>query len=352
MKKNTIKNIADKVGVSTATVSRALSGKAGVGGELREKIRSLASSIGYEQLNKRSFQNAVKKICVVVPDMTNPYFHRLFQSLTDYFPDTEYDIFSFNASWSQARELSLVASLRDMSFDALIINPVSDSSIKEIRKMQLPIPTVFVAISTEFKDVHYVTTDDRKAGYIATQYILQLGHRDIIFIGAHAQGHMVGVALRLAGFRQAMAEHHLDLKPEMIVNTPDIRQVTGHAAMLNLIKAKRIPSAIVASNDYVALGVMEALYQNGYRIPDDVSIIGFDDIDISSFPAIGLTTIKQPVYEMGKTICDIIMNELAGKANVFPTQYIFEASLTIRKSCKPYTGQSERRDALEFHEIT
>ena len=163
------------------------------------------------------------------------------------------------------------------------------------------------------------------------EYLLSLGHREILYMGGDEKNQ--GICRRVQGFRKVLEEQGYTDIEERVIMCPLPRE-SGYEQTQRLIRRGKLPTAIAAANDMMAIGVMEALYHDGYRVPEDVSVIGCDDIDFAGFPQISLTTIAQPGYEIGRRAAKMLFQEKERGQN----RIILEPSLKIRKSCQAYNG--------------
>lgn len=333
MKKNiTIKDIAREANVSHATVSRALNDHSEININTREKIKNLAKEMGYYPniLARGLVKNTSSSIGVIIPDITNPFFPQIIKGVEDYSNYKGYSVFLSNTSWDEEREIQNVKEMAERRIEGLIITPISGDTYYRIRDLNINIPVVYVCCSLDEPDMNYVVIDDEMAAFTATEYLINLGHENIMFIGGSDK--TVGIVHRLKGFKKALKKNNIEFSSESVINC-SIRRESGYAVMSDLISRNNIPSAVVAGNDFIALGVMEALEANGLNVPEDVSIVGFDNIEFAAFSKISLTTIDLPKYEMGRAAAEIVINNSKEQLKV-PNQVVIEASMKIRNSCK------------------
>lgn len=334
MKKNvTLKDIAKKANVSHATVSRALNDHREININTREKIKNIAKEMGYfpNVLARGLVNNTSKSIGVIIPDITNPFFSQIIKGVEDFSNYKGYSVILSNTSWDEEREIKNILEMAQRRIDGLIITPVSGDTYYRIKELNINTPVVYIAGRLDESDMNYVVIDDEMAGFTATEYLINLGHENIFFIGGSDK--TVGIVHRLQGFKKALAKHNIECPSSSVINC-SIRRDSGYAVMSDLIQQNRIPTAVVAGNDFIALGVMEAIEANGLSVPEDVSIIGFDNIDFAAFSKISLTTIDVPKYEMGKAAAEIIINNSKENNLKVPNQVVVESSLKIRSSCR------------------
>jgi LacI family transcriptional regulator len=331
----TIKDIARVAGVSYATVSRALNDHSEISAKTKAKIVEIAEEMGYSPnaIARGLVKKNTNMVGLLVPDITNPYFPEVARGVEDHLSSVGINLFLCNTNWEEEKEMVYIQALREKRVEGLIIAPVTISSHQRIREENLNMPVVYIGSKTDDEDENYVILDNVEASFIATEYLIELGHKNIAFIGGYESS--VSNSDRVRGYREALKKHNLEREINMIKST-SFRRESGYAIALELVREGKVPSAIVAANDIIALGVIEALENNGYNVPGNVSVIGFDDIQFASLPKINLTTIAQPKYQMGVDAAKILVRKINSKTEhsiPVENQHVVKPKLIVRGTC-------------------
>lgn len=331
----TIKDIAREAGVSYATVSRALNDHPDISVKTKARIVQIANEMGYSPnaIARGLVKKNTNMVGLLVPDITNPYFPEVARGVEDHLSSVGINLFLCNTNWEEEKEMVYIRALREKRVEGLIIAPVTISSHQRIREENLNIPFVYIGSKTEALDENYVILDNVEASFIATEYLIDLGHKDIAFIGGYESS--VSNRDRVRGYREALKKHNLEREIN-IIKSSSFRRESGYAIALEFVRESSIPSAIVAANDIIALGVIEAFENNGYNVPGDISVIGFDDIQFASLPKINLTTINQPKYDMGMDAAKILVKIINSKLDdsmIVENRHVVKPKLIVRGTC-------------------
>lgn len=328
----TIKDIAKIANVSYATVSRALNGHKDVSQETREKILKICEQIGYSPnaIARGLVTKSTNTIGLLVPDITSPFYPEVALGVEDEARKHGYNIFLCNSNWEMSRTETYFRLLLERRVDGIIIAPVSDETIKLAKRYNDRLPIVFVSSDPKEKSFNYVTVDNLKGGFIATEYLIKLGHRKIAFIGGNAS--TSSYSDRLEGYKKAFMQYKLDIDYNMI-RSGSFTKDCGYEITKQFIKEGILPTAIVCASDVVALGVIEAAEECNLQIPKDISLMGYDDISYASLPKIRLTTVFQPKYELGKAAVDILIQKLEGNCKK-AIHKIMQPEVIVRSTCK------------------
>ena len=325
----TMQNVADAANVSIATVSRVINNRASVSPHARQKVLETIEALDYQiKFSKPSAK--VTKIGLLIPDITNPYFSILISGITAMSKIYDAEIILCNCDNDAENERYHFDKLLKIGVDGIIYIPFAkeiDSIVHDLIDEKFPI--VFLDREANLENICSVTSNNFEGAYQAVTYLINLGHRDIVFISGLS--HLSTSVTRLEGYRKGLADYNIKFDPAKIIYG-DTYQKTAYKEVLKFIEEKTAHfTAIFASNDLMAFGAWQALEEKGYSIPDDVSIIGYDDIPFSSFAS--LTTIAQPGYEIGTNAILILVDLIEGRRKP-PKRIILRDSLIIRKSCK------------------
>ncbi len=332
----TIKDIAKIANVSYSTVSRALNDIPGVKLETRDRIVKIAKEQGYSPnaIARGLVSKSTNMIGLVIPDITNPYFPEVARGIEDFASRNKRNVFLCNSNWESEKELVYIRALQEKRVEGLLVAPVEEGTHERIKNEKLDIPVVYISSMSGDPGEMFVIVDNIKASYLATEHLIKLGHSNIAFIGGSENS--ISNRDRIKGYMDALKRYSIKMDISM-VKSSSYKRESGYAAALELVKTKRVPTGLIAANDIIALGIIEALEGNSYRVPQDVSVIGFDDIAFASLPKINLTTVAQPKYEMGLSAADILFKKISGTEQGSDNNYqhILEPQLIIRGTTGP-----------------
>ena len=313
----TIKDIAEAANVSYSTVSRALNHKYGVNSATRERVLEVARRLRYSPnavaqglVNRRT-----ATIGLVLPDVTNPFFPEIAAGVELAAEQLDMGVFLCNTNWAEEREHKYLDLLARRRVDGIIISPISDAAERTADAELADTPVVYVSNAPKPTRHRFVIIDDVRGGYIATRHLLDQGYESVGFIGAVSGS--VTVSDRLEGYRRALLEANRPFD-EGLVRLSDFRQKTGYDVVRSLVKEGRCPRAVFAENDIIALGVLQGARELGVRVPEELAVIGFDDVPMAGFDDVALSTVRQPKREMGQLAVELLMEEIErieGKAS-------------------------------------
>ncbi|MCC7207780.1 MAG: LacI family DNA-binding transcriptional regulator [Anaerolineae bacterium] len=340
----TIRDVAAHAQVSVATVSHVLNGTRFVDPRTVARVRHAIKVLGYRpnSLARGLRRNETSTIGMLLPDNSNPFFGEIARSIEDIGFTEDYNVILCNSDGSEAKEAAYVDTLLSKQIDGLILISSGNSFAPLQSILDAGVPCVVV--DRELSDdvpVDQVLIDNRQGGYLAGQYLVQLGHRRIGYIAGPNQLSLS--AQRLTGFRAALGEAGMALPDEAIV-PGDFFYTGGADGMAELLR--RVPglTAVFAANDRMAVGAMSTLQRAGLRVPQDVSIIGYDDIPLASALYPSLTTIAQPTVEMGRTSVSLLIERIKSRGETLPVRRVtLPVHLLVRESCcPPRTGSSAK----------
>ena len=328
----TIKDIAKLAGVSYATVSRALNDHPEVNMKTKERILEIAKENGYSpnEIARGLVKQSTNTLGLLVPDISNPYFPEVAKGVEEKAISRDYHVFLCNTDWDSQKEIDYIKTLKDKRVAGIIIAPTSVETYAKVKELNLDIPIVYIGSKSPEKEINYVVIDNEKASFMATEYLIELGFTDIAYLGGSEN--TVTNKERLAGYKKALTKHSLD-RAVYIMKSSSFRRESGYKAVVESIQKERIPQALICANDIVALGAIEALENNGYNVPEDVSVIGFDDIAYASLHKINLTTVAQPKYEIGALAAEIALEKI-NDGGSDGKKVILEPTLIKRGTCR------------------
>jgi LacI family transcriptional regulator len=327
-----IKDIARLAGVSPSTVSRVLNERAYVRAEVRQRVLDIVKEQGYVQNHvarsmvlQRSFT-----IGVVIPYLFNMFQRQLFASMEFFLEQHGYKTQFFFLRWSDSSEQAFLRRLKGETLDGIIFIHELDNPLiyRYIQERGLPVALcTFEKQEFGFPAVHI---EEEASAELAVEYLIRRGHRNIGLITGE---HFSFGRQREDGYKKALAAHGIPYTPELTVRVPAYNPEAGRTGMLTLIKRKQPLTAVFAATDELAIGAIKALSEAGLKVPEDVSVIGLDDIDISAFTTPGLTTVRQPIFEMGKKSADLVCEWIA-RGRMQGRTELFTATIVERESVR------------------
>ena len=335
MQQISIKDIARAARVSHPTVSRALRHSPLVKGETAERIRQIATGMGYRPsaIARSLATKETKTIGVVVTTIADPFIADVVSGIEETANDHGYLVFLANSNANPDREIQVVHSFHERRVDGILVTAsrVGALYVPVLSRLRVPI----VLINNQHPDepdefVYSVMINNIKAGNQVMQHLIGLGHRRIAYIGDRTGFQSDNE--RLAGYRHALEFASYPFLPELVVHG-DGKPEGGQQAMEKLIALPAPPTAVFCYNDMTALGALRAIYSHGLKVPDDISLVGFDDLAIASYTSPMLTTVRQPKQQMGRMAMETLLKMISGvdaKTNIK-----VEGELIIRESTAP-----------------
>lgn len=328
----TQKVIAKMAGVSVNTVSRALNNKPDVNAETKHRILKIVKEMGYTpNLVARSLKTGeTRTIGVIVSDITNPFFSLVIHGIEDKVQKKGYSIILCNANENYVREEKAMKLLVQKRVDGILVTPVEKKTRDIFYLQEMKVPFVLVARHLKIPDLSYVVADDVLGGFLATEHLIKKGHRKIMYVAGPS--HVTTVQERLNGYKKALAQYGIRFEEELVRFT-NAKSEDGYRVMKDVLSKRLDFTAIGVFNDYLALGMMKAVRERGLRIPDDVAIVGYDDIEFASLAVVPLSSVRIPKYELGYKAAEILLNQLSKKhIRSEPQQIAIEPKLVIRSS--------------------
>jgi LacI family transcriptional regulator len=326
-RKSTIRDIADRASVSISTVSRVLNDPDSVKASKREAVLSAIQELNYQPniLAQRLAGGQSLTIGVLTQFINSPHFGTMTRGIFQGLNGSGYSVIFADGSFEPTIEHDMVQNLISRRIDGLIILE-GRLPEAELRQLNEYIPLVVVGRRVEGLLDRCLWMDQYRAAYEATHFLIETGHQNI--------AHIVGIQDhqdardRMEGYLQALHDSGIESDPELLVQG-DFQEQSGVLAVEMLLTRRRTFSAIFAANDQMAIGARLALYRRGIRVPDDVSVIGFDDQPQSAYITPPLTTVRQPAFQMGEVSAQAMLRLLSGDAPRLPE---FTGELIVRES--------------------
>lgn len=329
----TIIDVAREADVSFSTVSRVVNGKGYISPKTRKRVMEAMTRTGYV-VNRQARALAGGKHQVVgllVPDLDTSYIGEILRGIDEELAAVSWDLMLYTTHRRKTRESVFVASLTQGMTDGLLMILPMDPAAYTDSIRERGFPYVLIDYGEEDDTGPSIGTTNRQGAIDAATYLIELGHRQIGFITGNQE--MRCSRERLAGYRQALTDGGLVYDPDL-VREGDFRQPLGYSLTRDLLDLPDRPTAIFASNDQSAFGAMDAIRDAGLRIPDDVSVIGFDDVPAASLAHPPLTTVRQPMAEMGRLATRMLLDSIANPGQE-GTRIDLPTELIVRESCRP-----------------
>ena len=308
----TVMDVAREAGVSVSTVSRIVNGTARVADDKRLAVETAIARLDYRpNLHARSLKMGTSMtIGILTQRIESPVFNRVMLGIEEGLKDSGYAPIIVSGHWNQVEETERVRLLMARRIDGLVIlnGGLTDAQIVEFSRRQ---PVVATGRRLQGHNLNAVRLDNVHGGYLATRHLLSLGHRHIAHI-AGPDDHSDAVD-RYAGYVRAHEEFGVTVDPELVFQG-DFNENGGALAMTRLLDSGRSFSAVFAGNDQSAMGAHMVLYRRGLRVPEDISLIGFDNLPVSAYLTPPLTTVHQPLYEMGQYLAQSLLAMLGKPA--------------------------------------
>jgi LacI family transcriptional regulator len=327
-------DVARLAGVSRATVSRIINDSAPVSDEIRTRVQASIDMLGYkpnsiaQHLVRRQVLERIRTVGVLAPfSLTYSVVERL-RAISETLHETPFDLTLFNVDApAQLSQQLHQLTQRDRADGIIIISlPLSDDYAQRFSRNETPVVLVDVAHPL----FPHIVIDNLQGGKMAAQYLIALGHRRLAFIGDQAIDPYGFTSShdRFAGFAQALDEAEIALRPEYVKAGPHSRHI-AHRLTNELLALPEPPTAIFAASDNQALGILEALRNADIAVPQQISVIGFDDIEVA--PYLGLTTVRQPLHASGVRGTELLLSYLEGAAP-HPLREILPLELIVRET--------------------
>lgn len=321
-----IREVAKLAGVSPATVSRVLNGTARVDEEKEKRIKKVIEETGYvpNEVARSLFKKSSKLIGLIIPNIENPFFSQLAKHMEHAAYDKGYRIVLCNTDEIYHKEMDSMQMLTRMNADGIVITTTDEELELEAQRCQIPVVVMDRQLA-EMKNMSSIMADHYMGGRIATEHLIECGCKCIVNIQA-PQAYSSGKE-RYRGYLDVIREHGIE---ERCIPC-DYNFDAGLKAAEEMLKRYPDVDGIIACNDIAAFAIMKVLYNHGINFPDDVQLIGFDNVEWSHIITPELTTIKQPTREMSEKAIDLIIAEAEGRLGEMK-EYIFPVELVCRET--------------------
>ncbi|NMB47068.1 MAG: LacI family transcriptional regulator [Firmicutes bacterium] len=336
----TIRDVAQRAGLSVATVSAVLNNKPGVSDRSEQKVRKAIKELNYRpnRVARALSRNSTNTVGMLVPSVDNPFFPQVVKSVEDVFFENRFVTLIGNTEGKTERALYYIKSMLSGWAEGLIITLTWEMTQPEVldHLQGAGVPVVGLAGARIIPDFDAVVPDDPRGAFDAINYLIGLGHRHIGFIGVQDSE---STALRLQGYSQALKEAGLPVLDELIMLGRSYEQADGYILAKALLRRVPRPTAFFCYNDVIALGAIAALHEENIRIPEEISVLGFDDT-AGSYCYPQLTSVALPKTEMGFLAASLLLDRIKGK-DTPPEVITVKPRLVIRDSTGPVSHYSQ-----------
>jgi len=331
----TMRQIAELAGVSIGTVSHVINETAAVRPKLRDRVLEAIHTLGYQPsaLARGLRRNQTNMLGMVIPDITNPFFPGVVRGVEDVAFKRSFRVILCNADNDPSKEASYVRELRSYHIAGLLIIPAASADITSHLRAyaSASVPVVCIDRVPEGWKGDAVLVANEEGSYRVTRHLIQMGHKRLAVITGPLK--LNNAAERLKGFTRALQEANLTVDPEF-VQEARFDAPSGYQAAVRLLGMLPRPTAILACNDLMAFGTLQAARELGLRCPEDVSIAGFDSLEFSNLTDPSLTSVYQPGYQLGATAARLLLQRIDGM-RFAPKKLLLPTELRKRNSVGP-----------------
>lgn len=328
---SSIREVAERAGVSLGTVSNVLNHPEIVAETTRQRVQSVIDELGFVRNGSAHQLRAghSRHLGLVVLDVTNPFFTEVARGVEDAANEAGYVVILCNSDDSLEKENRYLRVLEEQRSAGILITPLQNDVgyLQRLRRQEMAI--VLLDRPSRARDLCSVAVDDVLGGELATRHLLELGHRCIAFISGPLN--IRQCAERRRGMRRAVKASGLD-PDQVIVEIPAAAQnsSSGEKCVEVLLSDSRKPTAAFCANDLIALGVMRGLIQRGVKVPDEMALVGYDDVEFASVLSPALTSIRQPKYQLGRAAAELLLEEISGTEEHQHKQITYQPELIVR----------------------
>ncbi|MFC0629161.1 LacI family DNA-binding transcriptional regulator [Kribbella deserti] len=330
----TIYDVARRSGVSPATVSRVLSGRRNVDPALAEKVQAAVAELGYRPngVARNLRRSSTNLWAAVISDIENPFFTSLVRGLEDVAQTEGYHVVLCNSDEDPAKEAAYASAVLTEQMAGVVISP-SSTADGVLQLHEAKTPMVLIDRKVAGVEADSVLVDNEHGATEAVRHLLDGGYRRIACITGPPQ---VSTAMdRLAGYRAALSGAGVSYDADLVRHA-DFREAGGFAAMASLLGLAEPPEALFVTNNLMTVGALECLAERGLRAPDDIAVVGFDDLPWANLVVPPLTTVAQPTYELGRR-AGVLLRERIADPSRPPSTVILPTELNIRATSTPRT---------------
>ncbi len=327
----TIRQVAKLAGVAPITVSRVINNAGYISAETRQKVEAAVSQLGYvpNTLSQSLRWKQTGMLALVLTDVTNPFWTTVARGVEDAASEAGYHVILCNTDESPQKQEEYLTALLQKRVDGMLLVPARDDleDIQRVQMLKVPLVVLDRRLSQPVADA--VRCDSESGAYQLTRLLLERGHRQIALLTGPE--HVATATDRVTGYRRALRAAGLDSDGESVFYGAFTIQ-SGQDMARQALALNPRPTAIFAGNNFIAIGMMQTLREAGIRVPEEISVVGFDDLPASLLLDPFLTVAAQPAYEMGREATNLLIKRLAGDGAQAPQEVVLPVEIVERKS--------------------
>ncbi len=340
-KKITIYDIAEKLNITAATVSRALNNNPNISDATKELVMKTAEKMNYEQ-NKLALalkSGKSNNVGVIVPRIDSNFFGSVIRGIEEELNAFGYHIIICQTHGDEAKEVANIDALLNSQVDAIFISTSSKNKASFERVLRKEVPLIFFDRKKTMDNVSSVTINDFEGGYNATQHLIDVGSKKIAYLSGDLNIEIFND--RFSGYKQALIDNGIEFSKDYLIFTKSSTE-DGRKAVKKLLKLKNPPDAIFSSSDFAALGAIQELKTKGLRVPEDIAIIGFSNEPFTKFMELSISTVDQSPLEMGKMTAKVFLEQVNNSEKIkIEKKVVLEPEIIIRKSSSRKTSSKK-----------
>lgn len=330
MSKPNVRDVAKQAQVSIGTVSNVLNRPGQVSEETRLRVRNAIDMLGFvPNAQMRNAARDPKIVGLILPLSDNPFYTELQQGIEDAVAKAGLRVLSGYSREDEAIELHLLSSMVEAGFRGVIITPVGPRNQVFEKYIEQNIRVGYISQTDEQPEQCSVSIDQVRGGYIGLEYLYNLGHRDILWISGPPHHHQSNQ--RFVGISMAAQELGVELQ---VMNSPSLDFISGEQLAPAILALPKLPDAIFAGNDALALGVINFLLKEGIQVPDQISVLGYDNVAYAESALVPLSTVSQTPYQLGYTMGEQMLSELTADETHLHQHVVFQPQIVERSSTK------------------
>jgi DNA-binding LacI/PurR family transcriptional regulator len=340
----TLKEVAQKARVSPSTVSRALAGRAGVAEETQRRILQIVEELGYRpnELARGLVRASSNIIGGLILEFANPFFVPLIEAIEAVADEHDYVAVIAETRRQMSVEMRLVERLHRLRVAGYVITPVLQSTKHLLAMSDEGIPVVVVGRRCD--ELDYVCLDDASGAALVGQHLIRLGHQRVAYVYS-GEAFNEPEETRWRGFQKALQEAGIECDENCRIKVGNNRMDGGQRGADRVLDLPSRPTAVFGATDRLAMGLIHRFRQRGVQVPDDIAVVGYDDIPSARYFEVALTTISYPKYEMGRLAAQMLFERIQNKGVKRIVHVRLQPDLVVRESCG--APQDERRKEVE-----
>jgi LacI family transcriptional regulator len=336
VKRLTVKDVAERAGVSLGTVSNVLNRPEVVAADTRERVLDVIAELGFVRNNaaRQLRAGGGQAIGLVTLDIGNPFFTEVARGVEDAADEAGLLVILCSSSGSREREDRQLRVLEEQRVAGILMSPIERSPSRRVRDIHgRGMPVVLIDRHRSARQWCSAAVNDTSGARQVGEHLVACGHERIGLINGPIS--LRPCEERRSSFLQVMAEHGLELDPSHDLETTEMTIEAGEAAANELLDGRTLPTAVFCTNDLLALGAERAALTHGLRVPDDLAIVGYDDIRFAATALVPLTTVRHPAYQLGYRAAKLLLDEVANGHEHRHQRLLFEPELVVRESTAP-----------------